>query len=50
MEVYDFVKRTSIISFTKESFMNIGEKVVSFANSEGLTAHALAAKVRMEEE
>ena len=50
LSVYDFVKRTSIISFTKESFMNIGEKVVSFANSEGLTAHALAAKVRLEEE
>ena len=49
LSVYDFIKRTSIISFNKESFDRIGSKVVSFANSEGLTAHALAAKVRMEE-
>ena len=49
LSVYDFIKRTSIISFNKEAFNRIGGQVVSFANSEGLTAHALASKVRLEE-
>lgn len=49
LSVYDFVKRTSIISFNKEAFNRIGKNVESFAKSEGLTAHALAATVRLEE-
>ena len=49
LSVYDFVKRTSIISFNKEAFDRIGKNVESFAKSEGLTAHALAATVRLEE-
>ncbi|MBP5446400.1 MAG: histidinol dehydrogenase [Acholeplasmatales bacterium] len=49
LSVYDFIKRSSIISFNKEAFNRIGEAVSSFAKSEGLTAHALAADVRLEE-
>ena len=49
LSVYDFVKRTSIISFNKEAFNRIGRNVEVFAKSEGLTAHALAATVRLEE-
>ena len=49
LSVYDFVKRTSIISFDKNAFNRIGKNVESFAKSEGLTAHALAATVRLEE-
>ena len=49
LSVYDFIKRTSIISFNKEAFNRIGKNVESFAKSEGLTAHALAATVRLEE-
>ena len=49
LSVYDFVKRTSIISFNKEAFNRIGKNVEVFAKSEGLTAHALAATVRLEE-
>ena len=49
LSVYDFVKRTSIISFNKEAFNRIGKNVESFAKSEGLNAHALAATVRLEE-
>ena len=48
LSVYDFIKRTSIIYFDKKAFDKIGKNVSSFARSEGLTAHALAAEVRME--
>ena len=48
LSVYDFIKRTSIIYFDKNAFDKIGKNVSSFARSEGLTAHALAAEVRME--
>ena len=48
LSVYDFVKRTSIIYFDKDAFNTIGKNVASFAHSEGLTAHALAAEVRLE--
>lgn len=48
LSVYDFIKRTSIISFDKAAFDRIGKNVAAFAKSEGLTAHALAAEVRMD--
>ena len=48
LSVYDFIKRTSIIYFDKDAFDKIGKNVATFAHSEGLTAHALAAEVRME--
>ena len=48
LSVYDFIKRTSIIYFDKNAFDKIGKNVSAFARSEGLTAHALAAEVRME--
>ena len=48
LSVYDFIKRTSIIYFDKDAFDRIGKNVSQFARSEGLTAHALAAEVRME--
>lgn len=48
LSVYDFVKRTSIIYFDEDAFNKIGKNVASFAHSEGLSAHALAAEVRLE--
>ncbi len=48
LSVYDFIKRTSIIYFDKDAFNKIGKNVATFAHSEGLTAHALAAEVRMD--
>ena len=50
LSVYDFIKRTSIIYFDKNAFDRIGKNVSQFARSEGLTAHALAAEVRMEKQ
>ena len=47
LSVYDFIKRTSIIYFDKPAFDKIGKNVAAFAKSEGLTAHALAAEVRI---
>lgn len=48
LSVYDFVKRSSIIYFDKNAFNKIAKNVSTFAKSEGLTAHALAAEVRMD--
>ena len=48
LSVYDFVKRSSLIYFDKKAFDRIAKNVSVFAKSEGLTAHALAADVRME--
>lgn len=49
LSVDDFIKKSSIISFNKEAFMRLGYPVSQFAKSEGLTAHALAATIRLEE-
>lgn len=48
--VYDFVKRTSVISYSKKAFLEAAPYVAAFAESEGLTAHAQAVKIRMEGE
>ncbi len=49
LSVDDFIKKSSILYFNSEAFDNLGEYVYNFANSEGLTAHALASKIRMED-
>ncbi len=49
LSVDDFIKKSSILSFTKESMEEIASDVIDFANSEGLTAHANSVKVRLEE-
>ncbi len=46
--VYDFMKRTSLISFSKKGLMALAGPVIDFATEEGLTAHANAVKVRLE--
>ncbi|TCD46986.1 histidinol dehydrogenase [Chlorobium sp. N1] len=47
LSVRDFVKHTSIISYTRERLMADGEKIASFADREGLEAHAEAVRVRL---
>ncbi len=49
LSVDDFVKKSSVLSFTKESIKIIGEDVVKFANAEGLSGHANSVKVRLYE-
>lgn len=48
--VDDFVKKSSILSFTKEALVPLGESIVKFAKSENLYAHALSVQVRLDEE
>lgn len=49
LSVDDFIKKSSILSFSQEALLNLGEPIVCFAESEGLYAHALSVKVRLEE-
>ena len=46
--VNDFIKKSSIISYSREALEPIHEDIISFANAEHLTAHANSIKVRFE--
>lgn len=48
LNVDDFMKKTSIISYSKEALLNVHKDIEAFAESEGLTAHANSIKVRFE--
>lgn len=48
--VDDFIKKPSILSFTKESLRPLYKDVIDFAESEELTAHANALRVRYDEQ
>lgn len=45
--VYDFVKRTSLVSLTPRALQELGDAAVHFASMEGLDAHALSVKRRL---
>nr|WP_206084282.1 histidinol dehydrogenase [Megasphaera elsdenii] len=47
--VYDFVKRSSLLEYNKEAFGAVADKVMRFANVEGLQAHGLAVRRRIDE-
>lgn len=49
LSVDDFVKKTQYIYYTKEALENVARDVEYFAKTEGLTAHARSAVVRIEE-
>ena len=44
--VYDFMKKSSIIYYPKSALDEVSDKVIKFAESEGLDAHANALRVR----
>lgn len=46
--VYDFIKRSSYINYSKDDFNDIYKKIETFANKEELDAHGYSAKVRFE--
>ncbi len=48
LSVDDFIKKSSLISFSKEALLNLSDDIIAFANAEGLTAHANAVRVRKE--
>lgn len=43
----DYIKKSSLIYYNKENLQKHGDKIMTIANSEGLTAHANSIKVRM---
>ncbi len=44
--VYDFIKRSSFLSFTKEGFKLLANTVTTIAEAEGLEAHAKTVTIR----
>ena len=50
LSVDDFVKKSSIIYYSREALEPIHKDIIKFAESEQLTAHANSIKVRFEEE
>lgn len=50
LSVDDFVKKSSIVYYSKEALGEIHKDIVQFATSEQLTAHANSIAVRFEEE
>ncbi len=48
LNVDDFMKKTSIISYSKDALLKVHEEIELFASKEGLTAHANSIKVRFE--
>ena len=48
VNVDDFIKKSSIIAYSKEALERIHTEIEMFAKSEGLTAHANSIKVRFE--
>ena len=49
LSVDDFVKKTSVISFSQEAFDALAQDVIAFAEAEGLGAHANSIRVRTHE-
>ena len=49
LNVDDFMKKSSIIYYSKEALEPVSSDVIKFANAEGLTAHANSIKVRFED-
>ena len=45
--VYDFIKRTSLLNFSKSGFMGLAKTVETFADLEGLEAHGNTIRERL---
>jgi histidinol dehydrogenase len=48
--VYDFQKRTSILSCSRAAALNLAPIAITLADSEGLEAHSLSAAYRLDSE
>ncbi|MGI5873935.1 MAG: histidinol dehydrogenase [Bacillota bacterium] len=46
LNTIDFMKKTTLLCYNKEAFMEIQDDIIRFANSEGLTGHARSAAIR----
>ncbi|MCC8168420.1 MAG: histidinol dehydrogenase, partial [Clostridiales bacterium] len=49
LSVDDFIKKSSIISYSKDALMAVHEEIETFAEHEKLTAHANSVRVRFKE-
>ena len=47
LSLYDFLKRTSLVKCSPESFARLGPPTVALATAEGLPAHARSAAIRL---
>lgn len=47
LSIDDYIKKSSIISFSQDALQALGKDVIKFAEAEGLTAHANSVRVRM---
>jgi histidinol dehydrogenase len=47
--VYDFVKRTSVVKYTRERLAKTGPAIATIARAEGLDGHARAVEIRLED-
>ena len=48
LNVENFMKKSSIISFSKDAINDIGEQCALLADTEGLSAHAQSVRIRLE--
>lgn len=50
LNVDDFIKKSSVIYYSKDALLRDGEKIMALARHEGLDAHARAIQIRLEKE
>jgi histidinol dehydrogenase len=50
LSVDDFIKKSSIISYSREALEPVNKQIMKFAKAEGLTAHANSIRVRFDED
>ncbi len=50
LSVDDFVKKSSVIYYSKQAMRDNGQKIAQFAEAEGLQAHARAVTIRLDRE
>ena len=50
LSVDDFIKKSSIVYYSREALEPIHKDIIAFAEAERLTAHANSIKVRFENE
>lgn len=50
LNVDDFMKKSSVIYYSKEALFRNGDKIIALARHEGLEAHARAIQIRLEKE
>jgi histidinol dehydrogenase len=46
LNVGDFIKKSSVISYTRKALRHVKDDIILFAEAEGLTAHANAVRIR----